>query len=265
MSRCPIRLAALAAIAGLTAVLASCGGSGAGAEGATISAPSRPAASECGAGPFSAPAAGRTRKRSAASAPAAGVYRYGVTGSQAVTGAALRVRALPDQGEILVSPSRSIGPLTCFRIQRRFAPDIANTETYVIRGGDIYLLGIVIQALGETQKIRPEPAVLSATESASEWSGQFGGPTYGSYSFSVRGKERFRVGNRRLRAVRISSSVSYRGAFRGTQDATTWISVDHDVVLGERARSSQDFGVSTLRLRSRSNLISLRPEPLPAS
>lgn len=262
MRRWPVRLAALAVI---SAALVSCGGSGSGGEDAAIDTPSRPSARECGVGHVSASATGRALKRSAASAPAAGVYRYAVTGSQELTGAALRARNLSARGEILVSPSRSIGSLTCFRIQRRFAPDIGNTETYVIRGSEIYLVSILIQALGETQYIRPEPAVLSATESASEWSGKFGGPTYGSYSFTVLGKERFRIGNRQLRAVRISSSVSYRGAFRGTQDATTWISVDHDVVLGERTRSSQDFGVSTLRLRSRSHLVSLHPAPLPPS
>jgi hypothetical protein len=231
-----------------------------------IVAPTQPSARECGAGSAAAPAAEKAGKREpAASAPDPGVYHYGVTGSQTLTGAALRARDLPARGEILVSPSRAVGVLTCFRVQRRFASDIANTETYVIRGDDIYLVGITIQALGETQKIRPDPAVLSATETGSEWSGQFSGPTFGSYSFSVGGKEKFRVGGKRLRAVRISSSVSYRGAYSGIQKATTWVSVDRDVVLGEEARSSQDFGVSTLRLRSRSHLISLQPEPLPAS
>jgi hypothetical protein len=253
------------ALTAVVPVLASCGGSGAGDGDAAIGTPSRPSVNECGVGSVSGTAAGRTRKRSTDSVPAPGVYRYDVAGRQDITGAALRARDLPARGETLVSPSRSIGRLVCFRIQRRFAPDIANTETYVIRGGEIYVVGILIQALGETQYIRPEPAVLSATESASEWSGRFGGRTYGSYSFTVLSKGRFRVGTRRLRAVKISSSVSYRGAFRGTQDATTWISVDHGVVLGERARSSQGFGVSTLRLRSRSHLISLHPRPLPSS
>lgn len=265
MRRWPLRLPAFAAAALIVATVSSCGGSDPAGGGASIAPPSRPSARECGAGSSPAQVPKRAGKRSRASAPAAGLYRYRVSGSQTVSGAALRARDLPARGETLVSRSRTVGVLTCFRIQRRLAPDIANTATYVIRGGDVYLVGIVIQALGEAQTIRPDPAVLSATESGSEWSGQFAGPTSGSYSFSVRGRQRFRVGGQRLRAVRISSSVSYRGAYSGTQKATTWLSVDHDLVLGESARSSQDFGVSTLRLRSRSRLISLRPGPLPSS
>jgi hypothetical protein len=248
----------------LAVALASCGGSSS-HQGTSfvIEPPSRPSARECGVGVAPPKSDARSGKRShAASAPTPGVYRYGLSGTETVTGAALRARDLPIHAEMLVSPARQIGRLSCFRIQRRLGPEIANTDTYVVRGGNIYLVGLVIQALGETQRIQPDPAVLSATNSASEWSGQFGGRTIGSYSFSVRGKERFRVGHRRLRAVRVTSVVTYRGAFTGSQSGTTWLSVGHHVVLGEKVRSHQGFGVSTLRLRTQTHLKSLRPAPL---
>jgi hypothetical protein len=131
----------------------------------------------------------------------------------------------------------------------------------VIHGEDIYLVSLVTEAFGESQEIRPNPPVLSATSSGSRWSGQFGGPTYGAYTFSGLGKRTFRVGQARIHAVGISSSVSYRGAFTGRQVATAWIAVQKKLIVAERLRSQQEFGATTLKVRSSSHLVSLRGEP----
>jgi hypothetical protein len=253
-------------IATVVLVLAGCGATGSEKKDAVIEKPTRPSVKDCGHALASLRMQGKEKRRSSAeSPPLPGIYRYDMTGSQAVPGAALRAKELPAHTKLFVTPSRKIGNATCFKVQKRFASDIANTSTYVIRGENIYLVSLLIQALGESQEIRPNPAVLSASSAGSSWSGQFGGATYGSYTFSVLGKQTYRVGARRLRAIGISSSVSYRGAVSGTQVATAWISLDHDVVVAEKVKSRQNFGVSALHLRSRSHLISLQPEPLPES
>jgi hypothetical protein len=248
----------------LAALLVGCGGSSSGESTTAIAAPVRPSADECGLASSSL-GGGERKSTKAASLPSAGIYRYAVVGSQTVSGSGVRAKDLAPRSETLITPSRKLGDLTCFRIQKRFASDIANTATYVVRGKDVYLVGLVVQALGESQEIKPDPAVLSASDSGSSWSGQFGGPTYGSYNFSVGGKRSYRVGGKRLRAVKISSSVAYRGDFNGTQVSTTWLALDENVVVAEQARSRQGFGVSDLRLRSRSRLLSLEPEPLPGA
>lgn len=253
-------------IATVVLVLAGCGASGSGKNDAVIEKPRRPSARDCGLALPAPRTQGKEGKRSnAESSPSAGIYRYAMTGSQAVPGAALRVKDLPAHSELFVTPSRKIGNMTCFKVQKRFAPDIANTETYVARGENIYLVSLLIQALGESQQIKPNPSVLSASNSGSSWSGEFGGPTYGSYTFSVLSKRTYQVDGRRLRTVGISSSVSYRGAVSGTQATTTWISLDHHVVVAEKMKSRQSFGVSALQLRSSSHLVSLQPKPLPES
>lgn len=244
-------------------VFAGCGASDSGDSNTSITEPVKPSAEDCGLA-IAPPSAKSEKKRSSGRepVPTAGIYRYSTTGSQVVPGAGLRVKDLPSYSELLVTPSRKVREVTCFRVQRRFAPDIANTSTYVVRGENVYLVGLLIQVLGESQEVRPNPPVLFASNSGSSWSGQFGGSTYGSYAFSALGKRTYQVGTKRVRAVGMSSSVSFQGEVRGTQAATAWISLDDNVVVAEKVKSRQDFGVSALHLHSRSHLISLQPTKL---
>jgi hypothetical protein len=129
-------------------------------------------------------------------------------GTQVIPGQALRVKNLSRRSELVITPARRRGDGSCFKVQTRIASDLAITRTYVIDGGDIYLVSVVTDAFGESQEVRPNPPVLSATKSASKWSGQFGGPTYGAYTFSALGKRTFRVDGAEIRAVGIASSVS---------------------------------------------------------
>jgi len=244
-------------------VLAGCGASDSGDSNASITEPVKPSAEDCGF--VAAPPSAQSEKRRSSGrepVPGAGIYRYSTTGSQVVPGAGLRGKNLPSYSELVVTPAREVQEVTCFRVQRRFASDIANTSTYVVRGENVYLVSLLIQVLGESQEVRPIPPVLFASNSGSSWSGQFGGSTYGSYAFSALGNRTYRVGAKRVRAVGVSSSVSYQGEVRGTQAATAWISLDDNVVVAERVKSRQDFGVSALQLRSRSHLISLQPRQL---
>lgn len=241
-------------------VLAGCGASQSTERTSTIESPQKPSAEDCGLTATPSKAGKRNEASSTEeSVPAAGAYRYSMAGSQAVLGTGLRGKDLPRYSDLLVTPARKTSGVSCFRVQKRFTPDIANTSTYVSRGREVYLVNMLIQALGESYEVRPNPPVLFASDAGSSWSGQFGGPTRGSYSFTALGKRAFRVGAKRIQTLGIASAVSYQGEVSGKQVATAWISVDDNVVVRERIRSRQDFGVSTLKLQSLSRLVSLRP------
>lgn len=253
---------ALLCLGGIALVLAGCGSSSPVANDQSVARPSTPQARECTL-KLQPRASGRTERSAAAdeSPPKAGAYLYEVNGTQAIPGQALRVKDLPRRSELVVTPARKTKGGSCFRVQTRISPDLAITRTYVIHGEDIYLVSLVTDAFGESQDIKPNPPVLSATNSGSKWSGQFGGQTYGAYTFSGLGKRTFRVGHTRIRAVGISSSVSYRGAFNGSQVATAWIALQKKLIVAERLRSRQKFGATTLKVRSSSHLVSLEGKP----
>jgi len=249
-------------LGGVALLLAGCGSPGPVANNQSVARPSTPQTEECTL-QLQPRTAGRNDRSAATdeSPPKAGAYLYAVKGTQAIPGQALRVKNLPRRSELVVTPARKIKGGSCFRMQTRVSPDLAITRTYVIHGEDIYLVSLVTAAFGESQEIRPSPPVLSATNSGSKWSGQFGGPTYGAYTFSGLGKRTFRVGHARVRAVGISSSVRYRGALNGSQVATAWIALQKKLIVAERLRSRQEFGATTLKVRSSSHLVSLNSKP----
>jgi hypothetical protein len=249
-------------LGGVALLFAGCGSSGPVASDQSVARPSTPRMEECALKP--PPRAASRNVRTAAtdeSPPKAGTYLYEVKGTQAIPGQALRVKNLPHHSELVVTPARKTQGGSCFRVQARVSPELAITRTYVVQGEDIYLVSLVTNAFDETQEISPSPPVLSATNSGSRWSGQFGGPTYGAYTFSGLGKRTFRVGHDRVRAVGISSSVRYRGAFTGSQVATAWIALQKKLIVAEQLRSRQEFGATTLKVRSSSHLVSLKGKP----
>lgn len=243
-------------------LLSGCGSSSPASTGDAIARPVVPKAKECIVKhqPGTVGNAGRSRAANE-SPPKAGTYTYIAKGTQAIPEQAVRVKNLPHRSKLVVTPARGRAYESCFRVQTRIASNLAITRTYVINGGDIYLVSVATDALGESQEVRPIPPVLSATKSASRWSGRFAGPTYGAYTFSTLGKRTFQIGGTSIRAVGIASSVSYRGAFTGTQVATTWIALEEKLVVAERLRSQQQFGASTLKLHSASRLTSLSGKP----
>lgn len=144
-------------------------------------------------------------------------------------------------------------------MQKRYTSQLANTETYVIRGNELYLVGLRVDALGRSQEVRPVPAVLFASGSGSKWSGEFTGRTSGSYSVTGLGTRHYRLGDRKLRVTGLRSSVSYRGAVTGTQTATTWVSPAQSLVVAERVALRERLGVNEVRLKLRRRLLNLDP------
>lgn len=257
-----LALAGALVVALCAPILAGCGDSSSEAEARDpIEVPGRPAAADCGFRAGAAPTGAVAKKTK--SPPTPGAYVYRVAGVQVVPGAGVRARDLPPRGELFITPARRWHGLVCFSTQRRFSADVANTSTYVIRGREVYLVGLLIEALGETHAIRPDPPVLTVSDKGSSWSGRFAGSTYGTYAFTALGERTLRVGSKPLRVVGVSSQVSYRGTVAGTQQSTVWISPRREVVVSESFSSRQRLGVNALRLRSRSHLLSTKPKPLP--
>jgi hypothetical protein len=243
---------------GGTLALAACGSPASEAGDGAVALPSTPTAKSCGiAGSSQRRPPGAARKRQLPTPP--GVYRYRTRGATGVPSEAVRARDLPRVTELIATKSRRFGDLVCFRLQKRYAPDLANTETYVIRGSELFLVGLRIQARGGSQEVRPAPAVLFGSNSGSKWSGQFSGATSGSYSVTGLGERVYRLGDRRLKATGVRSLVSYRGAVSGAQAMTAWVLPQKRLILTERVVLRERLGVSNVRLHLRRRLVTLEP------
>jgi hypothetical protein len=254
-----LRAASISALCiGGALALVACGSSASEADNGAVALPSAPTAKSCGiAGSPQRRPPGAARKRQLPTPP--GAYRYRTRGTSGVPSEAVRARDLPRVTELIATKSRRFGDLVCFRLQKRYAPDLANTETYVIRGSELFLVGLRIQALGRSQEVRPAPAVLFGSNAGSEWSGQFSGATSGSYKVRGLGERVYRLGDRWLKATGVRSSVSYRGAVSGAQAMTAWILPQKRLVLTERVVLRERLGVSNVRLRLHRRLVSLEP------
>ena len=253
-----VSISALCVGAALGLALVACGSPASEADGGAVAPPSPPTAKSCGiegSPQRRSPAAARKRQLP----PPPGVYRYRTRGTAGVPSEAVRARDLPRVTELVATRSRRFGDLVCFRLQKRYAQDLANTETYVIRGSELFLVGLRIEARGSSQEVRPAPAVLFGSSSGSKWSGQFSGATSGSYSVTGLGERAYRLAGRRLRATGVRSSVTYRGAVSGAQAMTAWILPRQRLVLSERVVLRERLGVSDVRVRLRRRLLSLEP------
>jgi hypothetical protein len=173
---------------------------------------------------------------------------------------AVRAKDLPRLTKLIVTKPRRSGGLVCFRMQKRYTDDIANTETYVIRDDDLYLVGLLVQASGQSREVRPVPAVLFAGDAGSRWSGQFSGRTSGSYSATGLGRRTYTLHGKGLRVTGLRSSVSYRGAVTGRQVTTIWISPDEGLIVSENVTMRERLGVNDFRLGLRRQLVRPRPE-----
>lgn len=243
---------------GGTLVVAACGSPAAQVDNGAVALPGPPTAKSCGLAGSSRPRP-RAPVRKRQLPPPPGVYRYRTRGASGVPSEAVRARDLPRVTELIATKSRRFGDLVCFRLQKRYAPDLANTETYVIRGSELFLVGLRIEARGSAQEVRPVPAVLFGSSSGSKWSGQFSGATSGSYDVTGLGERVYRLDGKRLKATGVRSSVSYRGAVSGAQAMTAWILPQKRLVLAERVVLRERLGVSNVRLHLRRRLVSLEP------
>jgi hypothetical protein len=240
-----------------TLASAACGSTATGTGDHAVAPPSPPTAKSCGVG------GSQPRRHAAAhgkrSPTPPGIYSYRTDGTSGAPGEGVRAKDLPAVTELIATRSKRFGDLVCFRLQKRYAPDLANTETYLIRGGELFLVGLRLEASGSSREVRPVPAVLFGSSSGSKWSGRFGGSTRGSYDVTSLGQRTLSLDGRRLKVTGVRSLVSYRGAVRGAQKMTAWISTRRRLVILERVAMREQLGVSEVRLRLDRRLIDLEP------
>jgi hypothetical protein len=246
----------------LTALLAACGGGddepAPGAEGASAAAPEPPDAERCAAEAL------RTSVRPGALVPGAGTYEVAVRGTSTLieAGGQSRPEALPRRGKVVVTPARSFGNVRCFTTQTIRGP-LRTDATFAVRGEDIYLTASEFDNGASRTSVAPSPPILAVRGGELEWSGTFSGPTRGTYRASAIGRRTMTVGGERVRVVGISSQTSFDGEQRGTDDSTRWVSLRDNLVVLEEAASEISSGGDRLRLRARTQLLSLRPSSGP--
>jgi hypothetical protein len=256
------RQIAIVSCVAAAALLSSCGSSSTVVEvgPGRVENPAVPTAKSCAVRAADRVASPRTASGSAQPGrprpPAAGVYAYRTTGRSGAPSEAVRSGDLPARTELVVTESRRFGDLVCFRMQKRYGPGLANTETYVIRDDELFLVGIRIDALGASEGVRPSPPVLFASDAgAARWSGRFSGATRGSYSATGLGAGSYQLGDRSLRVIGLRSVVNYRGVVSGTQAATTWFTVGGRLIVSEEVTLRERLGVTEVRVHLRRSLL----------
>lgn len=255
MSRAACIAACIAALA-----LAGCGGDDDGDDGqdgggaaSLLPPPRTPSAADCRAKGL------ETSERPDRLAPAAGTYTYDVDGRSESIGETRRTSRLPERATLVVTRPARIGRLLCFKVQRRFSPELADETTFVVRGGDVLVTALAFQSGGQVTQVQPRPAILSFDGGATEWSGSFAGATRGSYRASVGERREMRVGGDRVIAAPIESQVSFGGEVRGTDRSTRWGSERDNTLIEERVVQERTFGLDRLRLTYTARLRDSRP------
>lgn len=216
-----------------------------------VAAPSPPDAATCAA------TALKTDYRPDDLAPDSGTYSYSVTGSRKVLGAGGFTKPLPARSQFIVTPAEDFGNIRCFTVQRRYAESLADTATFAIRGGDVYLTKLDAQSGGQFTTIEPVPPALSLDGDEPEWSGDFRGATSSRYRGEVIGRRRLKVGGRRVAAIGIKAEFSFAGELTGYERSVRWISTRDNLVLTERVLQQRDYGVDKIRLTYTARLKSM--------
>ena len=236
------RLALATALAAVA--LAGCGGSdddsSESGETAKLENPTRPAAADCATDALA------TSAKPDYLVPKAGNYRYAMQGTRKTLAQESVSSPLPRQTQFVFTPTLSEGNLRCYRTQRRYAPDVADTTTFTVRGSDVYVTNLDVFTRGKTFTVKPEPPIKVLDGDDFEWGGSFSGPTNGRYQANVLGRRAMQVGGKRERAVGVQIRLSFAGDLRGTARTVTWFSMENNLPLLET--SKQDRDVAGLRL-----------------
>lgn len=207
-----------------------------------VKAPAPPEATAC---------ATNTLKTSAAPddlVPKPGTYEYAVKGSRKVVGSEDPAKPLPTSMQFIITPERKYGNLRCFNVQRRYTHALADTATFVVRGGDVYLTRLDTQNGGEFISIAPAPPVVSLNGAEQQWSGEFQGPTSARYVADVVGVKKLKVGGRSQQAVGIETVIKFNGELDGSEKSERWLSSSNNVVLMETVTQRRKFGVDELEM-----------------
>jgi hypothetical protein len=248
----------------LIVILSGCGSSGGSSEATTanIAYPRTPSAADCGFGhPLPSDTEPPRKLARPLKAPMPGIYRYDTTGTEVIRDSGIRVKNLPRQTEMVVTPAHRDGELTCYSSQARFAKGAADTTTYVLRGENAYMTALHTNAFNETEEVIPSPAVLAINGTGSTWSDRFTGATRGRYMGTTLGLNFLQVGKESVPVIGVKAEVEYAGVVTETRQTTTWLSSD-SVIVSQVSIARQAFGISHTESHVEMRLESLKPQPL---
>lgn len=208
----------------------------------TVKMPTSPTASDC-AIPIL-----QSQRAAADLDPPAGTYRFAVRGKRKLSGSQGYSRKLPKEMRLIVLPAESFGQVKCFVAQRRYSDSLADTSTFAIRGDDVYLTRLLVQSGGQIADVLPRPPVQSIAGSGSVWSGQFRGPTSGSYRMELLGRKSMTLRGERVTAAGIQSEFVFNGDFTGRESSERWIATETNEIISERVHQERNFGVDVISL-----------------
>ena len=194
--------------------------------------------------------------------PAPGRYAFASRGviETRRDGKVVERRQLPKTMDAYVTDARTVGGVSCFRVQNRLTGEIADTATFALRGEELFLVAVELQSGGDLVTYVPNPAIRSLDPKELEWTGTFAGTTQGDYQASVVGRRTIKVGGRRVRTVGVELRSTFAGDLQGWQTATTWLSVDEKLPVIIDSETVREYGLDQYRAKFHAVLLSVEPE-----
>lgn len=246
----------------LAALVGGCGGGddeddggGAGAQSSKLAPPGKPTAADCRADVL------KTDVKPSVTATPPGRYTYSMEGTRRDLRASGVPVTLPRTSPLTVTEATREGNIICFRGQTAYTSKQANTITFAIRGGDLYIASIDFFVAGQTLTLEPNPPIKAVDGSgAQDWSGSFSGPTKGSYTGSALGRRSFTFEGRTERALGVELKFKLTGELRADISQTLWLSLDRGTVYEQKVEQVQNFGTQPIELKFEAKLKSYKKQ-----
>ncbi|HEX8052747.1 MAG TPA: hypothetical protein VF517_07120 [Thermoleophilaceae bacterium] len=237
------------AAAGVMA-LAGCGGDDKKDEGdelgggsASLQPPETPKPEDCAGDAL------KTGERADNLAPKPGTYTYDQKGTRSESGSGSGT-ALPKTAELRVTPTIKVGNLVCFRSQTAYSPKEADTTTFVIRGGDVYVTSLDSFVAGQTAQFRPNPPIRGVDGSGAEqWTGSFGGPTQGTYEGTLLPRQSFSFEGKSTKSPGVKLHFAFKGELSGESTQETYVSLDDGTLFRQKVDQTRNLGASSVKLK----------------
>lgn len=246
-----LRTASVILAAGLI-VLSGCGGDDnggggddqLGGEAARLAPPEKPTPEDCGGEAVAA-----DKKADRGLVPKPGTYVYDTKGTRGESGAGADT-ALPKTAELRVTPSIKIGNVECFRSQTVYTPKEADTVTWVVRGGDVYITKMDFFVAGQTPELVPQPPIKAVDGSGTDqWQGAFSGPTTGTYKAVLQERRPFSFEGRSENVPGVQLDFAFKGELNGKSSQLTYGSLDGGTLYQQKVEQERSFGGTSVTLK----------------
>jgi hypothetical protein len=215
-----------------------------GGEAARLTPPEKPTPEDCGG-----EAVASDKKADEGLVPKPGTYVYDVKGTRGESGAGADT-ALPKTAELRVTPSTKMGNVVCFRAQTVYTPKEADTVTFVVRGGDIYITKLDFFVAGQTPEIVPQPAIKAVDGSGAEqWQGTWSGPTTGSYKAVLQERQEFSFEGKTENVPGVQLDFEFKGELNGKSSQLTYASLEGGTLYQQKVEQERGFGGTSVTLK----------------